>query len=118
MKREPLELAVVAPTCKKGGSLYNTEYGGCPSCETVHIRDENAAINGIRKIIQELKNYEGVNPLSVPGSGLFCINKRWAWSVMPSRVFKTLRGQNSNENLQLQEIQFEGVVALSQNLSI
>ena len=74
--------------------------------------------NGIRKIIQELKNYEGVNPLSVPGSGLFCINKRWAWSVMPSRVFKTLRGQNSNENLQLQEIQFEGVVALSQNLSI
>jgi hypothetical protein len=67
----------------------------CPQCKTVHIRDENAAINGLRKLLRDLspKN-EGEYPSIVPGSGLAFIQKRWAWCVLPNGVHVTPWGQD------------------------
>lgn len=103
----------------KEGIALEKRMWRCPECEKIHIRDENSAINGIRRVISELvESNEGVDPSLVPCSGLFCIDKRWAWSVLPGLVVKTIRRQDSNENLQLQEIKFESVVALNQNLAV
>ena len=68
----------------------------CPQCKTVHIRDENAAINGLRKILRDLsaKN-EGGYPSIVSGSDLAFIQKRWAWCVLPNGVHVTPWGQDS-----------------------
>ena len=76
----------------------------CPACQAVHIRDENAAINGLEKVLRDLLvKYGRENLPTVSCSDLAFIQKRWAWSVLPSGVLKTLRGQNSNK-MQLQEI--------------
>jgi len=67
----------------------------CPQCKTVHIRDENAAINGLRKILRDLspKN-EGEYPSIVSGSDLAFIQQRWAWCVLPNGVHVTPWGQD------------------------
>jgi putative transposase len=62
----------------------------CSACKSSHIRDENAALNGFKRVIQELN----INQL--PGSGhLFelCKSKqipkvqsRWAWRFMGSGI--------------------------------
>lgn len=51
----------------------------CPTCQTEHIRDENAARNGLQKILRDpsIKNI-------VPSSGLVSVKERWAWRVLPS----------------------------------
>ena len=68
----------------------------CPECQTVHIRDENAAINGLRKVLRDLsQKNEGNYPSIVSGSDLAFINERWAWCVLPRGVFVTPRGQDS-----------------------
>lgn len=68
----------------------------CPQCQTVHIRDENAAINGLRKILRDLSpNNEGTYPSIVSSSDLAFIKERWAWCILPSGVLITPRGQNS-----------------------
>jgi putative transposase len=71
----------------------------CLQCQTVHIRDENAAINGLRKIWGDLslKN-EGEFPSIVSGSDLAFVKKRWAWCVLPSGVLVTPRGQDRENN--------------------
>lgn len=68
----------------------------CAQCQAVHIRDENAAINGLRKVLRDLspKN-EGEYPSIVSGSDLAFVQKRWAWCVLPSGVHVMPRGQNS-----------------------
>jgi putative transposase len=68
----------------------------CPQCQTVHIRDENAAINGLGKILRDLspKN-EGEYPSIVSGSDLAFIQKRWAWCVLPNGVRVTPWGEDS-----------------------
>jgi putative transposase len=71
---------------------------GCRNCQTVHIRDENAAINGLRKILRDLPTKQGGdNPLLAPGSGRVLVKERRAWCILPSGVHVTLRGQNSTE---------------------
>ncbi|HSX37953.1 MAG TPA: zinc ribbon domain-containing protein, partial [Chlamydiales bacterium] len=46
-------------------------------CQTIHIRDENAAINGLRKILRDFSQKNGgENPQIVPGSGLAPIQER------------------------------------------
>ena len=64
----------------------------CPTCQTVHDRDENSAINGLRKVLRDLLQKSKTKVLQVPGSGLFQVVERWAWCVLPSRVVETLRG--------------------------
>ena len=67
----------------------------CPGCQTVHIRDENAALNGLRKVLRDLPTKTGGEiPSIVSSSDLAFIKERWAWSVLPSGVHVTLRGQN------------------------
>lgn len=68
----------------------------CPRCEAIHIRDENAAVNGLRKVLRDFPIKTGGEiPSIVSGSDLAFIKERWAWSVLPSGVHVTLRGQNS-----------------------
>lgn len=68
----------------------------CPQCQTEHIRDENAAINGLRKILRDLsQKNEGEYPSIVSGSDLAFVKERWAWCVLPGGVLVTPRRQNS-----------------------
>lgn len=68
----------------------------CPQCQTVHIRDENAAINGLRKVLRDLsQKNEGESSSIVSGSDLAFIQERWAWCVLPKGVHVTPWGQNS-----------------------
>jgi putative transposase len=78
----------------------------CPCCCTVHIRDENSAINGLRKILRDLGKKCETLVSQVPCSGLFQVNERWAWRALPSGVQKTPRGHEL-QILQRQEIKLE-----------
>lgn len=72
----------------------------CPGCQTIHMRDENSAQNGLRKVLRDFpENYETIVS-TVSGSDLVPVLERWAWSVLPSGVIPTLRGQNCM-NMQL-----------------
>ena len=67
----------------------------CPDCQTKHLRDENAAINGLRKVLRDLPTKSGGEiPSQVSSSDLDPVKERWAWSVLPSGVFVMLRGQD------------------------
>ncbi len=66
----------------------------CECCKSLHIRDENAAINGLKKLLHE---FPIENELLVPSLGPVLIKKRWAWTVLPSGVHETLRGPNCEE---------------------
>jgi len=69
----------------------------CAGCQTVHIRDENAAINGLRKTLRDLSTKgKGETPLLVSGSDLV-VQQRWAWCVFPCGVQKTLQRENCNK---------------------
>jgi putative transposase len=77
-----------------GIPLANREWT-CLGCKAHHIRDENAAINGLIKILRNLIQKGEGKPLQESGSDLVLVIKRWAWCVLPSGVHNTLRGQNS-----------------------
>jgi putative transposase len=65
----------------------------CPACQAKHVRDENAAQNGLKKILRDLQ-LKGEDLASlVPCSGLVSILERWAWRVLPSGIKTILRGQ-------------------------
>src|SRR3990167_3064314 len=67
----------------------------CPDCQTKHLRDENAAINGLRKVLRDLPTKSGGEiPSQVSSPDLDPVKERWAWSVLPSGVFVMLRGQD------------------------
>jgi len=67
----------------------------CPQCKTFHIRDENAGINGLKKILWDLIEKKEALASIVSGSDLGFVKERWAWCVSPSGVVSTLRGRNS-----------------------
>lgn len=64
----------------------------CPNCQFTHLRDENAAINGLKKILRDLIKTGETLVSQVPCSGLFQVVERWAWCALPSGVQKTLQG--------------------------
>jgi putative transposase len=64
----------------------------CPDCRTTHTRDENAAKNGLRRVLRDLRIKCETFVSSVPGSGLVSVVKQWAWCVRPSGVKSILRG--------------------------
>ena len=78
----------------------------CPECHSVHLRDENSAVNGLRKILRDLEQKCETIVSQVPGSGLFQVIERWAWRVLPSGVQKTLQGWDSEQS-QRQEMKLE-----------
>ena len=62
----------------------------------MHIRDENAAINGLRKVLRDFPEKNGgETPSIVSSSDLTLVKERWAWCVVPSGVFVTSQGKNS-----------------------
>ena len=87
----------------------------CPECQCIHLRDENSAINGLRKILRDLEKC-GTYVSQVPCSGLFQIIGRWAWRVLPSGVQKALRGQDS-EKSQTPGNEIGSVIASSHKLA-
>ena len=64
----------------------------CPCCQTMHIRDENAATNGLRKALRDLQQKTEVPTSLVSCSDLSPVQERWTWSVSPSGIHKVLRG--------------------------
>lgn len=87
----------------------------CPKCHSFHLRDENSAINGLKKILKDLQKSE-INISQVPCSGLFQIIGRWAWCVLPSGVQKTLQGLNS-ERSQTPGNEIGSIIASSHKLA-
>ena len=87
----------------EGGLCPSIRDWSCPGCSVEHIRDENAAINGYRKILRDLKQTEETKVSSVPCSGLVSIQKRCVWRVLPSGVV-TLRGGKTASRSQRQEM--------------
>lgn len=76
----------------------------CPQCKAEHIRDENSAINGLNKILIDLKKIgEFISPVS--GSDLV-VKERWAWRVSTSGIIPIPRGRDCEKDsfLQRQEM--------------
>jgi putative transposase len=57
----------------------------CPACHASHDRDENAARNGLQKLLAERTDI-GALAASVPGSGPVPIRGRWTWRIRPSGI--------------------------------
>lgn len=71
----------------------------CPGCCTEHVRDENAAINGLRMVLRDVQTKkEGTYVSSVPSSGLVSVKERCAWRVLPSGVVTLRGGKDSMRN--------------------
>jgi len=63
----------------------------CPDCKTVHLRDENASINGLKKTLVCLTENSGICFPQVSCSDLV-VQKRCAWRVLTSGILKKYRG--------------------------
>jgi putative transposase len=77
----------------EGGLSPSIREWKCPVCQAKHLRDENAARNGLKRVLRDsqLKSERSIS--QVPCSGLVSIVERWAWRVLPSGVINILRGQ-------------------------
>lgn len=90
----------------QGGLNPSVREWECPGCGTFHIRDENASINGYRKILRDLPQIGETKVSSVPGSGLVSVGNRCVWRVLPSGVV-TLRGGKTANKSQRQKIKLK-----------
>jgi len=80
----------------EGGLQPTIREWSCESCHTHHIRDENAAINGLRRILGDASQKRSELSERVPGSGHFSVKERWVWRVGPRGVHCTSRGTGSS----------------------
>lgn len=64
----------------------------CPDCRTDHLRDENAAKNGLKQILKDHAIKSELESLQVPCSGLDSVTERWVWRVLPSGMKVISRG--------------------------
>jgi putative transposase len=78
----------------EGGLAPSIRNWECAGCNTRHIRDENAAKNGLRKVLRDLATKSELLSSQVSCSDLVSVVKRWAWRVLPSGIRCILRGQN------------------------
>lgn len=97
---------------KEDGIPLSQRQWQCPCCNTVHIRDENAAQNGLRKVLRNFAEKSEVLTSQVSCSDLD-IKQRWAWCVKPSGVEITSRG-NYSDYIAAPGNLNEGMVALDQ----
>lgn len=88
----------------EGGLSPSIREWECPMCRAIHVRDENAAINGLERVLRGLLTKGETLFSPVSGSDLVSVEERWAWRVLPSGVFCTLQGQNGGKIPQRQEI--------------
>ena len=97
--------------------LHVVEGGIAPSlrqwqCQAVHIRDENAAFNGLRKVLRDLPTkIEGEIPSLVSGSDLAFVKERWAWCILPSGIRVMPRGQNSERVRSIKKLNRENDIS-------
>jgi putative transposase len=78
----------------EGGIHPSLRTWQCLHCKTIHLRDENAGINGLRKVLWDFSTKGEEITSQVPSSGLALVKERWAWCALPSGVHCTLRGQS------------------------
>ena len=88
----------------------------CQGCITIHIRDENAAANGLRKAYKRIEEISKEPSLLVPSSGRVPITERWAWRVLSSGAILRRGDKTADYNLHLQEIKTDGMMPLDHNL--
>ena len=71
----------------------------CPSCGVFHLRDENAACNGFKLVLRNLKKIGGdlLCP-SVPSSGHAPIEERWAWRILSSGALVRCGGKIAEQS--------------------
>ena len=87
--------------CQKmveGGIHPSIRKWQCAECKTIHHRDENSAINGLRKVLRDFSKNSETIVSQVPRLGLTLIKEQWAWCALPSGMLCMPRGQVS-ENL-------------------
>jgi putative transposase len=99
----------------EGGLEVSIRQWTCSQCRCDHLRDENSAILGLRKILKDHINEAAAS--QVPCSGLVCVNKRCAWCVLPSGIKKVPQGQ-SRIQLQRQEIKPKAVPPSTKSCSL
>jgi putative transposase len=68
----------------EGGIHPSVRKWACPGCNINHLRDENAACNGLIKVLRNLNKESEESSSPVPGSGHVPIKERWAWRVLSS----------------------------------
>ncbi len=75
-----------------GGLCPSIRTWECPDCQIFHIRDENAAQNGLKQVLRDLLKKSETLVSLVPSSGLVSVIERWVWRVLPSGVRSAPRG--------------------------
>jgi putative transposase len=90
-----------------GGLPPSVRQWTCPACQEFHIRDENAAQNGLAKILRDLNEKRELYGSQVPSSGLVSIEERWAWRVLPSGVLCTRSEGKTASDRKRQEIKMK-----------
>ena len=78
----------------EGGLSPSIRHWKCPACSSENGRDENAAKNGLRKVLRDLSTKSETFVSQMSGSDLVSLVERWVWRVLPGGVIQIPRRQN------------------------